>query len=614
MKFPDSNATSNQRGQDRPGTLAAPPSAPTPSSPTQQRKSAFIAPTADEGIHGPSVVGHSPEDLARRHPWSQASFGVFVHWGISAIPGGLWNGKHVPGLAEWIQFRAQIPLSDYAELAKAFNPAGFDAREWVRMAAEAGAKYFVYTAKHHDGFAMYHSQVSAYNVVDATPFRRDPLAEIAQACAEYGIMLGLYYSQTIDWEDPDAVGPSANSWDFDAENGDFHIYWRRKAAPQLREILSNYGKIGLLWFDMPSGIPAECAQEALDLVRELQPGAVINSRLGGGVDADYNSMDDNYFNNFLPSSAWETAATTNDSWGFSKLAAGWKPVASLCETLAYTVSRGGNLLLNAGPDASGAIPERVQEQFAGIGTWMQRARPGIRGAGPSPFAASFDWGYVTTGESSVYLHVADLGKKELSLRGIASAPDSVRDLGTDTLLPFTLTETDGTGPLLTLELPALTDELPRTIELAFSELPRVDQSIVQVPGSSLRLDVGNADTGAGGSLRWNFTMATPGEYRVVLLSKETFGNFNPQWWAEGLTGTMETEAGQTPFMLRREGEEPYPILHYWKVVRSEIGVLHVSRTGLQEIIIEDLPVVDSKWDRDGVNMIALRLEPVSPEV
>lgn len=579
--------------------------------PSKLSNSAFIAPTADEGVHGPSVVRHAPEDIARRELWAHSNFGVFVHWGISAILGGLWHGKHVEGLAEWIQFKAKIPLAEYAQLAKTFNPVDFNAREWVRMAAEAGAKYFVYTAKHHDGFAMFHSRVSSYNIVDATPFQRDPLAEIAQACADYGIMLGIYYSQTIDWEDPDAVGPSCNSWDFDTEKGDFHSYWRRKAAPQLSEILSNYGEIGLLWFDMPSGIPAECAKEAFDMVRELQPGAVINSRLGGGVDADYNSMDDNYFNNLLPAGDWETAATTNDSWGFSTLAAGWKPVASLCETLAYTVSRGGNLLLNAGPDASGAIPEKVKQQFAGIGTWMQRAEPAIRGAGSSPFASSFDWGYVTAGKSSLYLHVADHGKQELSLRGIASKPDSVRDLGTDTLLPFTLNETDGMGPLLTVELAAPIDGVPRTIELSFAELPSFDQSLVQVPGSPLRLDVWNAETGADESLQWNFTMATPGEYRVVLLSKETFGNFDPQWWADGLTGTLGSGADRTPFTLRRDGEEPYPILHYWKVVRSEIGLLHVSQTGAQKITIEDLPVVDSKWDRGGVNMIALRLEPLA---
>ncbi len=605
MNFPDSNGT-----RDRPteGNVLNIPS----TLPAKSPKSAFAAPTADEGIHGPSVVRQGPEDIARRQPWSESKFGFFVHWGISATLGGLWEGKHVEGLAEWIQFKAKIPLSEYAELAKSFNPTEFNARDWVRTAAEAGAKYFVYTAKHHDGFAMYHSQVSAYNIVDATPFNRDPLAEIAQACAEYGVMLGIYYSQTIDWEDPDAVGPSCNSWDFDTDEGDFQRYWRRKAAPQLREILSNYGSIGLMWFDMPRGIPAECAQEAFNLVRELQPGAVINSRLGGGVDADYNSMDDNYFNNFLPAQAWETAATTNDSWGFSQLASGWKPVASLCETLAYTVSRGGNLLLNAGPDANGAIPKQAQEQFAGIGTWMQRAVPAIRGAGPSPFPASFDWGQVTTRGSSIYLHVTDSGKKELSVNGITVAPDSVRDLGAGSLLVFSLNESSGAGPLLTLELAEPTDDLPRTVELTFAKAPIITQDIRQVPGSPLRLDIWNAETGPDESLRWNFTMASPGEYRVVLLSKETFGNFSPQWWADGLTGTLETETDRTPFTLHRDGDELYPILHYWKVVRSEIGRITVSGQGQQNLSIKDLPVVDSKWDPAGVNMIGLRLELITP--
>ncbi|WP_171814377.1 alpha-L-fucosidase [Arthrobacter dokdonensis] len=587
------------------GGRAAPATPPAP-----PRRAPVAAPIADEGIHGLSVVRHGAEDIARRQAWTDARFGVFVHWGVSAALGGFWNGKRVAGLAEWIQFRARIPLADYAALAKTFDPVDFDAREWVRMAADAGAKYFVYTAKHHDGFAMYHSRVSAYNVSEATPFRRDPLAEIAQACADYGIMLGIYYSQTIDWEDPDAVGQSCNSWDFEPDKGDFHRYWRRKAAPQLREILSNYGDIGLLWFDMPNGIPAECAQEAFDLVRELQPGAVINSRLGGGADADYTSMDDNYFNNFLPPRDWETAATTNDSWGFSKSASGWKPAASLCDTLAYTVSRGGNLLLNAGPDATGAIPDKVKAQFAGIGAWMQRALPGIRGAGPTPFAGSFDWGHATTGESAIYLHVTDPGKRELSLRGVAAEPDAVRDLGTGAPLPFTLADPDGTGAVLTVALADPVDGLPRTIELAFDGAPPTSSDIVQVPHTALRLDVWTANIGPGGSLQWNFTMATPGEYRVVLLSKETFGNFDPQWWADGMRGTLETQGIRTPFVLHRDGDEPNPVLHYWKTVRSEIGRLHVARPGDQELTITGLPAVDSKWDRDGVNLTALRLEPI----
>lgn len=189
-------------------------------------------------------------------------------------------------------------------------------------------------------------------------------------------------------------------------------------------------------------------------------------------------------------------------------------------------------------------------------------------------------------------------------------PGAVRDLGTGALLPFTLSAPDGLGPVLTVELAAPTDELPRTIELVLTAEPTPTQDIVQVPGAPLRLDVWNAKAGAGDSLRWNFTMATPCQYRVVLLSKETFGSFNPQWWADGMSGILETQAGRTPFTLHREDEEECPVLHYWKIIRSEIGPIHLSRTGEYELSIEDLPVVDSKWDRDGVNMIALRLEPV----
>ena len=585
-----------------------------PSTNQQTPSTTTTGPAGGEAVYAATVVRQSPQDLLRRETWAAARFGVIVHWGISSALGGLREGQRVEGLAEWIQFKARIPQAEYAQLADSFNPTSFNAREWVRMAYEAGAKYFVYTAKHHDGFAMYHSAVSGYNIVDATPFGRDPLAELAEACAEYGIMLGVYYSQTIDWEDPDAVGPKCNDWDFDPANGDFHAYWRRKAIPQLREILTNYGDIGLLWFDMPSGIPSDCALEAYDLVRELQPGAVINSRLGGGSDADYVSMDDNYFNNILPARDWETAATTNDSWGYAQLGDGWKPVAGLCEALSYTVSRGGNLLLNIGPDATGAIPSQALDQFAGIGQWMHRAAPGIHGAGPSPFPGGFDWGHVTSRGNCLYLHVADRQLRELLVPGLVTSPTDAVDLATGTSLAFssTVSTVEGQGRILSLALPAPTDELPRSIELTFQDSPQATDSLVQTPESDLRLDLWTATSSEDGSLRWNFTMSTPGQYRVVLLSKETFSNFDPQWWAEGLTGTLVTHQGRQEFTLHRDGQAPYPIIHYWKMIHSHIGHLDVAIAGEVELSIEDLAVVDSKWDPEGVNMVGLRLEPVDP--
>ena len=574
-------------------------------------KPALRTPRADEGVQGKlPIIRYEPEDILRRQAWTDDRFGFFIHWGLSAIPAGVWQGRPVGGLSEWIQFKARISNSAYGQLAAEFNPVDFNAREWVRMAAEAGAKYLVFTAKHHDGFAIYHSHASSFNVVDATPFARDPLAEIAEACAEYGLMLGLYYSQTIDWEDPDAVGPQCNDWDFDPAKGDFQRYWQRKAMPQLRELLGNYGDIGLLWFDMPKGIPVDCAKEASDLVRTMQPGAVINSRLGWGAETDYQSMDDNYFNNHLPERDWETAATTNDSWGFSDGSAGWKPVESLCEALAYAVSRGGNFLLNVGPDASGRIPPEAVRQFRGIGSWMERTAAGIHGSGPSPFAGTFDWGCVTTRERSIFLHVSDSACTEAVLPGLAVEPTSVIDLARREPVSVRAVAPAGVPVGLAIALPTPTDTLPRAVELKFAELPVVDQAITQAPGRGLRLDVWTADAGEDGHLRWKFNMAEPGEYQVVLLSKQTHVHFNPQWWAAGQAGTLSTESGRQDFVLGNDGEEPYPFIHYWKLVRSEIGRVVVVAPGRHELAIEDLCVVDSKWDDSGVNLVGIRLEPI----
>ncbi|MGI8418628.1 MAG: hypothetical protein ACR2P2_21005 [Nakamurella sp.] len=244
---------------------------------------------------------------------------------------------------------------------------------------------------------------------------------------------------------------------------------------------------------------------------------------------------------------------------------------------------------------------------------MSRAAPGIHAAGASPFVGSFDWGYVTTRESSLYLHVADHQKRELSLHGFAAEPAAGRDCADGAPVPFAVADVGagGIGLVVTLELPAPTDEAPRTIEVAFGEAPKIAQDIVQIPGCPLQLDVWTAKTGADGSVRWNFTMTTPGDYRAVLLSKETFGNADPQWWADDMTGTLVTDTARQSFTLHRDGDEPYPILHYWKVVRSEIGRLRVPSAGKQELAIEDLVVVDSKWDKAGANMIAVRLEPVT---
>src|SRR2546425_11235321 len=177
--------------------------------------------------------------------WREARFGMFIHWGLYAIPAGEWKGEPIEGIGEWIMNRARIPVAEYEQLAKQFNPVKFNADEWVAVAKSAGAKYIVITSKHHDGFAMYGSKVSPYNIVDATPFHRDPMKELAAACRKAGIKLCFYYSQTQDWHEPNGIG---NTWDFKAPSPqEFEKYYNEKVIPQVRELLTNYGPIGLIW-------------------------------------------------------------------------------------------------------------------------------------------------------------------------------------------------------------------------------------------------------------------------------------------------------------------------------------------------------------------------------
>src|SRR6266496_3280051 len=244
----------------------------------------------------------------------EAKFGLFIHWGLYAIPAGEWKGKPIAGIGEWIMNRAKIPVKEYEQLAKQFNPVKFNAEEWVQMAEDAGMKYIVITSKHHDGFAMYGSQVSKYNIVDATPFHRDPLKELAEACARHHIRFGFYYSQAQDWHEPNGAG---NTWDFGPDDKkDFDQYLRGKAEPQVKELLQNYGPVCLIWFDTPRMMNGDRGQCFIDIVHSLQPATLIDGRLG--AEGDYRSMRDNRIPETVVQGDWEVPATLNHTWGYKK--------------------------------------------------------------------------------------------------------------------------------------------------------------------------------------------------------------------------------------------------------------------------------------------------------
>ena len=324
--------------------------------------------------------------------FKEAQYGMMVHWGLYSLLAGEYKDRYSGVYAEWIQANLAIPNAEYGKLAKAFNPVFFDAEEWVKLAKDCGMKYFVVTSKHHDGFAMFHSKVDKYNVVDATPFGRDVIGEIAKACYKHGLKMGLYYSQDLDWHHPDGGGylsnhiPSQgvtwdNSWDFpDAANKNFDRCFNEKIYPQVEEILRNYGELCLIWFDMPMTLKEHQSRALFDAIKKYQPDCLINSRLGNGA-YDYVSLGDNEIPDSMPENTefdpalmngidgfkpspyglYETAATINRTWGFSAHDQNWKSPEIIAANRKKLNGMGINYLLNVGPDGLGRIPLASQK-------------------------------------------------------------------------------------------------------------------------------------------------------------------------------------------------------------------------------------------------------------
>jgi len=307
--------------------------------------------------------------MTNREWFKQAKFGMMIHWGLYSLPAGEWRGERMDEIGEWCQQYFRIPNAEYHRLAGIFNPIFFDAEEWVKLAKDAGMQYMVFTSKHHEGFAMYHSKVSKFNIVDATPFGRDVLAELAEACYKHNMKLGLYYSQEIDWSEPNGGGYTSgktwcngkgywtNNWDFpDDAHKNFSQCFEDKIKPQVKEILTGYGDICLIWFDTPGVITPEQSEELYNLVKTYQPDCLVNSRIGNGR-GDYGSAGDNEIpEDDKGEMLFETPATLNDTWGYKSFDNNWKDAQMVKQIKNHLNERGINYLLNVGPDYLGRIP------------------------------------------------------------------------------------------------------------------------------------------------------------------------------------------------------------------------------------------------------------------
>ena len=339
--------------------------------------------------------------------WKDAKFGLFIHWGLYSVPAGVYNGKEIGGIGEWIMNNGKIPVNEYAQYATQFNPTGFNADEWVKMAKDAGIKYIVITSKHHDGFAMFDSKVSNYDIMDASPFKRDIIKELSEACKKQGMPLGLYYSQAQDWNAPGGAAFGGH-WD-SAQDGDMDKYLDEKAVPQVSEILNNYGDIKILWWDTPINMTPERAAKFMPELAK-HPNLIYNNRLGGGFAGDLETPEQFIPATGIPGKNWESCMTMNDTWGFKKNDQNWKSSEVLVRNLIDIASKGGNYLLNVGPTQMGLIPDASVERLKEIGTWMKVNGEAIYGTQASPFK-QLDWGRCTLkkvdDKTLIYLHVFD---------------------------------------------------------------------------------------------------------------------------------------------------------------------------------------------------------------
>ncbi len=550
--------------------------------------------------------------------WHEARYGMFIHWGLYASLAGEWKGRKTTNIAEWIMRDLQIPVADYERIAETFNPVKYDAEAWAQLAEDAGMKYVVITAKHHDGFCMFAAETNPYNIVRCTPFGRDPMMELSVACGKRGIKMCFYYSQAQDWHAKGGAGhweeENSDSPGYTRPMRDFQQYLDNIVKPDLKDLLSKYGPIGLIWFDTPMVITAEQSQALKDTVHTLQPECLVSGRVGHGV-GDYGCLGDNEHPGGQVVGAWETPATLNDTWGFNKDDHNWKSLEFVLELLINCASKGVNYLLNVGPTDEGVIPEPSCIILRQVGEWLKTNGEAIYGTKGSPFPVDEDWGRVTRKDNHIYL-ILKQDVKEVCLPGLNNAIVSARNLGSDEATVSYRRE----GDFVVVRTSHCSEELYHVVALELDGPPDVEQSVIQsgmrpivlpihlcdLTGDATILPRGATSKWLSTDIRaqWKLRVGHPGEYGVVVQTfgrrrvPDGFGNHEVQvsignQKVSGIAGVKD---------LDMRDDAPGP-----QKPESAIGVISIDNAGEHQ-----LEIVVTKLDKDarqGFNLVAVKLIP-----
>ena len=493
---------------------------------------------------------------ARTQWWREARFGMFIHWGIYAVPADSTDLEGKKRVGEWYLSNKQMQVKDYEKFAAEFNPVKFDAAQWVKTAKDAGMKYIVITSKHHDGFCMFDTKLTDYCVTKATPWKHDPMKDLAEQCREQGIKLCFYHS-IMDWHHPDYL--PRRSWDTRPVDGaDLDRYIAYMEA-ELRELLTQYGPVGILWWDGGWEHNAEelHSLEVNTLVRSLQPGIIINDR--NKLPEDYASPEQNIPSNALPGGRlWETCMTMNDTWGYAKNDTNWKSAEDLTRKLIDIASKGGNFLLNVGPTAEGVFPEAINQRLAQIGVWMKVNGECIYGTTESPFRRLPFEGRCTAKGDTLYLEVFAWPAGGLTLRDLETPVSSARALDGGENLAVAETAAGGIR-VLAISKPKKTDSTATVVELKLSGAPKVSASNLAIdaqPDGTFVLGAGDAEIhGHTASYDWQgvekedyiSSWSDPRDYLTWMLTVPHTGRYRVE------VSYASPEHGGTQFHVGPEG-------------------------------------------------------------